>query len=208
MTEKNFIEREFPLFPHALWKNEKFTLTEIFFRQINSLVICLVNALLSRNFVLKFREINCFTNQLYSKLIWQKKITWTWVIFRDINFFSNFFSRIVANMIFFKWMKLSSSSISYFLRWQNHAIVSIEICNTIDLLFLKAFFSSFCHLLPNFFCGRPHRLASKTRQIRGHYCCSPFLKRIRPRHILWSCPNWYRGFASGHKWSWWGQWKA
>ena len=40
----------------TLWKNEKFTLTEIFSRQINSLVIYLVNALLSRNFCEKKRE--------------------------------------------------------------------------------------------------------------------------------------------------------
>ena len=33
-----------------MWKNEKFTLTKIVFRQINSLVIYLVNALLSRKF--------------------------------------------------------------------------------------------------------------------------------------------------------------
>ena len=37
----------------TLWKNEKFTLNEIFFRQINSLVICLVKPLLSRNFCRK-----------------------------------------------------------------------------------------------------------------------------------------------------------
>ena len=42
----------------TLWKNEKFTLTEIFFRQINSLVICLVNALLSRNFCQKSVRVN------------------------------------------------------------------------------------------------------------------------------------------------------
>ena len=37
----------------TLRKNEKFTLTEIFFREINSLVICLVKPLLSRNFCRK-----------------------------------------------------------------------------------------------------------------------------------------------------------
>ena len=42
----------------TLWKNEKFTLTEIFFRQINSLVIYLVNALLSRNFCQKSVRVN------------------------------------------------------------------------------------------------------------------------------------------------------
>ena len=42
----------------TVWKNEKYTLTEIFFRQINSLVICLVNALLSRNFSQKSVRVN------------------------------------------------------------------------------------------------------------------------------------------------------
>ena len=42
----------------TLWKNEKFTLTEIIFRQINSLVIYLVNALLSRNFCQKSVRVN------------------------------------------------------------------------------------------------------------------------------------------------------
>ena len=36
-----------------MWKNEKFGLTEKIFRQINSLVICLVKPLLSRNFCRK-----------------------------------------------------------------------------------------------------------------------------------------------------------
>ena len=39
-------------------ENEKFTLTEIFIRQINSFVICLVNALLSRNFCQKSVRVN------------------------------------------------------------------------------------------------------------------------------------------------------
>ena len=42
----------------TLWKNEKFTLTKIFFRQINSLVIYLVNALVSRNFCQKSVRVN------------------------------------------------------------------------------------------------------------------------------------------------------
>ena len=37
----------------TVWKNEKFGLTEKIFRQINSLVICLVKPLLSRNFCRK-----------------------------------------------------------------------------------------------------------------------------------------------------------
>ena len=42
----------------TLWKNQKFTLTEKIFRQINYLVISLVKALLSRNTVWKLREIS------------------------------------------------------------------------------------------------------------------------------------------------------
>ena len=76
---------------HTLWKNEKFTLTEIFFRQINSLVIYLVNALLSRSFFQKsvrvnfhsfhthcvpqkFRVINIFTNNSYLSVNWFHKL--------------------------------------------------------------------------------------------------------------------------------------
>ena len=46
------------------------------------------NYLIFVNFFSDFSWNQLFynTNQLYSKLIWQKKITWTWVIFRDINF--------------------------------------------------------------------------------------------------------------------------
>ena len=91
------------LFPQShcvLWKNEKFTLTEIFFRQINSLVIYLVNALFSRNFCQntvrmnfrnfhtvhsvekcyktpsrskKSRQINTLSISLVKTLIWRKK---------------------------------------------------------------------------------------------------------------------------------------
>ena len=40
------------------WKNEKFALIKTFFRQINSLVIYLVNAMLSRNFYQKSVRVN------------------------------------------------------------------------------------------------------------------------------------------------------
>ena len=43
---------------HTVWKNEKFGLTEKIFRQINSLVICLVKPLLSRNFCRKSVRLN------------------------------------------------------------------------------------------------------------------------------------------------------
>ena len=73
----------------TLWKNEKFTLTEIFFRQINSLVIYLVNALLSRNFCQKSVRVNfCNYNtvvaemmEFYSHDFWQK--------LREINMLGN-----------------------------------------------------------------------------------------------------------------------
>ena len=42
----------------TVWKNEKFTLTEKFFRQINYLVISLVKQLLSRNFCQKCVRVN------------------------------------------------------------------------------------------------------------------------------------------------------
>ena len=61
----------------TLWKNEKFTLTKIFFRQINSLVIYLVNALVSRNFCQKSVRVN-FRNfhSVLSSTIFLAKISW------------------------------------------------------------------------------------------------------------------------------------
>ena len=59
----------------ALWKNEKITLTKIFFRQINSLVIYLVNALLSRNFRQKSVRVN-FRNfhTVHTAKEWETKV--------------------------------------------------------------------------------------------------------------------------------------
>ena len=55
-------ERELPQFPHcAVWKNEKFAVTQKKFHQINSVVFSLVKTVLSRNFCQKFRENNGFT---------------------------------------------------------------------------------------------------------------------------------------------------
>ena len=45
---------------YTVWKNEKFGLTEKIFRQINSLVICLVKTLLSRNFCQKSVRLNFY----------------------------------------------------------------------------------------------------------------------------------------------------
>ena len=44
----------------TVWKNEKFGLTEKIFRQINSLVICLVKPLLSRNFCQKIVRLKFY----------------------------------------------------------------------------------------------------------------------------------------------------
>ena len=71
----------------VMWKNEKFSLTKKFFRQINSLVTYLVKPLLSRNFCqkcvrensrtlhnfqfqfsLKFREINLYCNADFTNI--------------------------------------------------------------------------------------------------------------------------------------------
>ena len=54
---------------NTVWKNEKFGLTKKIFRQINSLVICLVKPLLSRNFCwksvkLKFHNFHTVSNQM------------------------------------------------------------------------------------------------------------------------------------------------
>ena len=43
-----------------MWKNEKFGLTEKIFRQINSLVICIVKTLLSRKFCQKSVRLNFY----------------------------------------------------------------------------------------------------------------------------------------------------
>ena len=46
------------LWHYTVWKNEKFTLTEKKFREINSLVICLVKPLISRIFSHKCVRVN------------------------------------------------------------------------------------------------------------------------------------------------------
>ena len=58
MTKYFCSESKFFTLPHTVWKNEKFTLTEEKFRQINYLVISLVKPLLSRNFCLKCVRVN------------------------------------------------------------------------------------------------------------------------------------------------------
>ena len=86
----------------AVWINEKFTLIKNIFRQINSLVTCLVKPLLSRNFyknawerisvistlctaVLctifseKIREINVLLKNFNLNWFDEKKIAWQWI---------------------------------------------------------------------------------------------------------------------------------
>ena len=72
----------------AVWKNEKFGLTEKIFRQINSLVICLVKPLLSRNFCrktvrLKFHNfLTVYTLQCNME---KQEISTSTLFFRQIN---------------------------------------------------------------------------------------------------------------------------
>ena len=61
----------------TLWKNEKFTLTKVFFRKINSLVIYLVNALLSRN----FSSVRVNFSFFHSVVWWFQKFFPTWRFF-------------------------------------------------------------------------------------------------------------------------------
>ena len=68
---------KFRNFHCTVWKNEKFGLTgltEKIFRQINSLVICLVKPLLSRNFCrknvrLKFHNFHTMHTALWVKIV-------------------------------------------------------------------------------------------------------------------------------------------
>jgi len=69
-----------------VWKNEKFTLTEIKFRQINYLVNSLVKPLLSRNFCQKsVRENFRYFHTVFTKL-WQLKHFSLNQILREIKF--------------------------------------------------------------------------------------------------------------------------
>ena len=52
---------------HTVWKNEKFTLTETVFRQINFLVISLVKMLLSRKWVQGITDTETITIDWYCR---------------------------------------------------------------------------------------------------------------------------------------------
>ena len=87
-----FSERKFPVFPrcvqHTVWKDEKFSLTKKIFRQINSLLISLVKALLSRNFCQKCVRLNCsdFHTVAADHSMWKnEKFTLAAKFFRQIN---------------------------------------------------------------------------------------------------------------------------
>ena len=89
MTKYFFGETEFFIFPHCtVWKNEKFTLTQNFSRQINYLVILLVKPLLSRNFCQKRVRANvCNFHTVYYATLWKNdKFTLTEIFFRQINY--------------------------------------------------------------------------------------------------------------------------
>ena len=67
-----------------MWKNEKFTLTEEKFRQINYLVISLVKPLLSRNLCQKCVGINRSNFHTTYAAAWKlRKFTFTEKIFRQ-----------------------------------------------------------------------------------------------------------------------------
>ena len=86
---------------YTLWKNEKFTLTEIFFRQINSLVIYLVNALLSRNFCQKSVRVNL--RNFHTVTLWKnEKFTLTKIFFRQINSLVIYFVNVLVSRNFFQ----------------------------------------------------------------------------------------------------------
>ena len=69
----------------TLWKNQKFTLTEKIFRQINYLVISLANALVSRNFCQKcVRDNFCNFHTVLSTILKNEKLSLIEKIFRQI----------------------------------------------------------------------------------------------------------------------------
>ena len=84
---------------HTVWKNEKFTLTQKFFRQINYLVILLVKSLFSRNFCEKrvrvnFRNFHTVHTVEFTKFLYHLKITEIYshsflAKFRESNDFTN-----------------------------------------------------------------------------------------------------------------------
>ena len=89
-------ESKFPFenYGYTLWKNQKLTLTEFFFRLINYLVISLVNTLVSRNFCQNTVRVN-FSNfhtahcGNYRNFLSPKPIS-------SNQLFSDFFSKIVT----------------------------------------------------------------------------------------------------------------
>ena len=73
---------------NTVWKNGKFGLTEKIFRQINSLVICLVKRLLSRNFCRKSVRLK-FHN--FHNVVWKLRefsLTHFWQKFRESDGFT------------------------------------------------------------------------------------------------------------------------
>ena len=74
------------------WKNEKFGLTEKIFRQIKSIVICLVKTLLSRNFCQKSVRPKFYNFHTVWHTLWSLRksyITVFWKISVKTTYFSN-----------------------------------------------------------------------------------------------------------------------
>ena len=71
------VRLNFSHFHSTVWKNEKFGLTEKIFRQINSLVICLVKPLLSRNFCRKSVRLKFHNFHTVSRITLRKLLKFT-----------------------------------------------------------------------------------------------------------------------------------
>ena len=129
---------------YTVWKNEKFSLTEKIFRQINSLVTSLVKSLLSRNFCQKSVREN-FRNfhTVPSRLVW---------IFRECEFTD--LSLVVtftrAVKVFSRENKLKTKLFFDYLQttyiWTLAGLIMINACIWM-MWCLVIIFHRFCHFL-------------------------------------------------------------
>ena len=91
-----YVRENFSFFHTAcstLWKNEKFSLIEKIFRQINSLVFYLVKTLLSRNFCqksVKLFRLNFYNFHTVPRTLWNAKVEFCNHIFFRENIFLSF----------------------------------------------------------------------------------------------------------------------
>ena len=118
-------------FRATLWKNEKFTLTKIFFRQINSLVIYLVNALVSRNFCQKsvrvnfrnFYSVPSFNSFFFVKSIWRRvSLLWNLISLNFCDKITCRFAELFMNSFYWFLILLSEKPL-------NQATVSLYFDN-------------------------------------------------------------------------------